>query len=310
MNFNRKKLTGFIFTLLLVISMLTGCMQDITTEIFTVKQTATVETKASAKDISLSGNTSLKVHFIDIGQGDSILAESEGHYMLVDAGENNKGEIVSDYLKGLGITKLDYVIGTHPHSDHIGGLDTVIDSFDIGKVILPPKEHTTKTFESLLDSIENKSLKITMPEVGDTYTLGSASFVIIAPNDDYKDDLNNWSVGVKIIAGDTSFVMCGDAEREAEQDISENGIDISADVLKAGHHGSRTSSSDIFLDAVNPEYAVISCGDDNSYGHPHDEILSLFKSRGIKVFRTDTQGTIIASSDGSSVDFNVLPYEE
>lgn len=247
---------------------------------------------------------SLAVHFIDVGQGDSILAESDGHYMLIDAGENDQGDTVVTYLHSQGIDMLDYVIGTHPHSDHIGGLDDVINNFKIGRVILPDAEHTTKTFEDVLDALQTQGQKITIPAVGDTYQLGGASFEIIAPNKDYGDDLNNWSVGIKLTYGQNSFVMCGDAEAEAEADICGNGIDISADVLKLGHHGSSTSSSEEFLDRVRPEYAVISCGLGNSYGHPHRETMELMEIRGIAVFRTDEQGTVVAVSDGTEITWN------
>ena len=246
-----------------------------------------------------SGEAGLTVHFIDVGQGDSILAESDGRFMLVDAGENDQADTVVSYLKGQGVETLDYVIGTHPHSDHIGGLDKVIDTFDVGKVILPPVEHTTKTFEDVLDAVAGKGLKLTKPRVGDTYTLGNASFTIIAPNEDYGNDLNNWSVGIRLDYGDNRFVMC--AEALAEADILENGIDISADVLKAGHHGSSTSTSEAFLDKVAPSVAVIQCGKDNSYGHPHKETLEKFKERGIQVYRNDRDGTVVAYCDGTDI---------
>ena len=192
---------------------------------------------------------SMEVHFLDVGQGDSALIRSGEHTMLIDAGENDQGDVVVSYLKDLGIKRLDYVIGTHPHSDHIGGLDTVIRAFDVGTVILPPKEHTTKTFEDVLDAIEEKGLSITKPVVGTKYSLGNASFCIIAPNGDYGDDLNNWSVGLRITNGDCSFLFTGDAESQAESaDMAANGISLKSDVLKLGHHGSSTSSSPLFLD--------------------------------------------------------------
>ena len=251
-----------------------------------------------------AGEGKLAVHFIDVDQGDSILAESDGRYLLIDAGENDQGDKVVVYLQQLGIDTLDYVIGTHPHSDHIGGLDDVIHNFTIGEMILPPVTHTTKTYEEVLDAAKDQGLSVTTPEVGKVYQLGSASFEIIAPNRDYGDDLNNWSVGIKLTNGENSFVMCGDAEAEAESDICDNGIDISADVLKLGHHGSSTSSSDIFLDQVNPEYAVVSCGLGNSYGHPHKETMDKMAEREISVFRTDEQGTVVAVSDGESITWS------
>ena len=246
----------------------------------------------------------LAVHFIDVGQGDSILAESDGHYMLIDAGENDQAGTVISYLKAQGVTKLDYVIGTHPHSDHIGGLDKVIDTFPVDKVILPPVEHTTKTFEDVLDSIASRGLKITKPTPGHSYDLGDASFTILSPVKDYGSDLNNWSVGVRLTYGDNSFVMCGDAENQAEEDIIKNGAVLKADVLKAGHHGSSTSTSDAFLKKVSPSWVVIQCGKGNSYGHPHKETMEKLKKAGCQVLRTDEEGTITAFSDGKTITWS------
>lgn len=254
--------------------------------------------------------TDLRVHFIDVGQGDSTLIEKDGHFMLIDAGERDQGQVVVSYLKKQGVGKLDYVIGTHPHSDHIGGLEAVIRELDIGKVILPEKEHTIKTYERLLDAIEDKNLKVTLPKVGDSYELGSASFQILAPNRDYGDNLNNWSVGIRLTYGKNSFVLCGDAEKEAEADMAANGLTLKADVLKLSHHGSSTSSSDQFMDLVDPDYAVISCGKNNDYGHPHKEILEMLKKRNIKAFRTDQLGTIVAVSDGTKVTFPEIKGED
>lgn len=247
----------------------------------------------------------LTVHYIDVGQGDSILAESDGHYMLIDAGENDQADTVVSYLKQAGVTTLDYVIGTHPHSDHIGGLDKVIEEFTVGKVILPPVEHTTRTFEDVLNAVSNKGLKITKPVPGDTYGLGNASFTIVAPVKDYGNDLNNWSVGIRLTYGSNSFLMCGDAESQAESDMLDSGIPLKADVLKAGHHGSSTSTSSTFLKAVSPSYVVIQCGKDNSYGHPHKETMEKLEKAGCRIFRTDEDGTITASSDGTHITWDV-----
>ena len=238
----------------------------------------------------------LAVHFIDVGQGDSILAESNGHYMLIDAGENDQAGTVISYLKAQGVTKLDYVIGTHPHSDHIGGLDKVIDTFPVDKVILPPVEHTTKTFEDVLDSIASRGLKITKPTPGDSYDLGDASFTILSPVKDYGSDLNNWSVGVRLTYGDNSFVMCGDAENQAEEDIIKNGA-----VLKADHHGSSPSTSDAFLKKVSPSWVVIQCGKGNSYGHPSPDVMERMKKRRIPVMETGYGGAVILRTDGKGL---------
>ena len=245
----------------------------------------------------------LKVHFIDVGQGDSTLIEKDGHFMLIDAGERDQGPTVVSYLKEQGVKKLDYVIGTHPHSDHIGGLEAVIKAFDVDKIIMPQKAHTTKLYERLLNTIDEKKLKITLPKIGEVYELGDSSFQILGPNRDYGDNLNNWSVGIRLDYGKTSFAFFGDAEKGAEDDMLANGFSLKADVLKVSHHGSSTSSSGPFLDQVSPEYAVISCGKDNDYGHPHKETMEALQKRNITVFRTDQLGSILAVSDGSKITF-------
>lgn len=249
----------------------------------------------------------LEVHFIDVGQADCILLKSNSEYALIDAGNNGDSELIFSYLRELGVENLKVVIGTHPHEDHIGSLDTVINNFNIETLIMPNKVNTTKTFEDVVTAIEKKNLNVTAPKVGDTYNIGDASLTIIAPTKEYGDELNDWSVGIKLANGNNSFIMCGDAETEAENDICTNGIDISADVLKLNHHGSNTSSSETFLSKVNPQYAVITCGEGNDYGHPHQETLDKLKSKNISVYRTDEQGTIIATSDGENITWNTSP---
>lgn len=250
----------------------------------------------------------LQIHYMDVGQGDATLIVCDGHAMLIDAGENDKGSSVWSYLKSQGIEELDYVIGTHPDSDHIGGLDVIIYKFQCGKVFMPDLVKDTRTYEDVIKAAENKNYKITVPKVGEKYTLGGAEFTVIAPNDNYKD-ANNASIGILLTYGGTSFLFTGDAEEEAEKDIIENGINIDADVYKAGHHGSRTSSCDEFLAEVTPEYVVISCGENNSYGHPHAAIINYCISNNIPIYRTDMQGTIVLKSDGSNITWNMSPYE-
>lgn len=249
----------------------------------------------------------LMVHFIDVGQADCILVQQQGHFMLVDAGNNADGPMVVQYLKNQGVTSLDYVIGTHPHEDHVGGLDDVIRAFPIQTLILSEKGSTTKTYESVLDAALAKNLAVTTAKSGQSYTLGGAAFTLLAPNGNMGDNLNNWSVGLRLVYGSTSFVMCGDAETQAEAAILQTGLPLKADVLKLGHHGSSTSSSDAFLDAVSPTWGVISCGLNNDYGHPHASTLTKLKNRGISYFRTDLQGTVIAASDGKTITWNVSP---
>ncbi|NEU04732.1 ComEC/Rec2 family competence protein [Clostridium senegalense] len=257
-------------------------------------------------DISDRKNTkenNLTVSFIDVGQADSILIQCGNETMLIDAGNNDDGKIVENHLKKMNVSKIDYLVGTHPHEDHIGPLDYVIDNFKIGTVYMPKKTATTKTFKDVVNSLNKKGLKPIAPKVGDTFNIGSAKATIIAPAEDYKD-ANESSIVIKIQYEDTSFLFAGDAETLSENDMLKSGTDLSADVLKLAHHGSRTSSSDKFLDKVNPKYAIISCEKNNDYGHPHIETINKMKNRNIIVHRTDEEGTIIATSDGKNISFD------
>lgn len=243
----------------------------------------------------------LQVHFIDVGQADCILLQCEGEAMLVDAGNNDDGALVLKYLENAGVTYLNYAVGTHPHEDHIGGLDTVIRSIPIGKLMMPKAQTNTATFEDVLDAIEAQGLRVTAPKQGDSFTLGSATVTAVHCYDAKTDRLNNVSLMFRVDFGETSFLLTGDAEKEAEQAVLDSGVDIQCDVLKAGHHGSSTSSSRAFLDAVDPDYAVITCGKGNSYGHPHRETMQAFNGRGISVYRTDEMGSVRVYSDGKTL---------
>lgn len=258
--------------------------------------------------VSPSGGE-LTVHFIDVGQADSILVQSGEHAMLIDAGNNADGDLVVEYLQSQGVKQLDYLIGTHPHEDHIGGLDNVILSFPIETVILPQAETNTRTFEDVLDALLEQDLSITLPQVGDQYTLGDASFTILAPNGEEYSSLNNWSVVVRLENGENSFLFTGDAEQLSEEEMLATGLPLRSDVLKMGHHGSSTSSSRAFLEEVQPTYGVISCETGNDYGHPHRETLAIAAEMDIQLFRTDTQGTIVAHSDGKEITFDQQPVE-
>jgi len=246
----------------------------------------------------------LKVHFLDVGQADCILIQAPtGENMLIDAGNNEDANTIVSYLNAQDVKKIDVLVGTHPHEDHIGSLDTVINTYDIGKIYMPKTTTTTKTFEDVLTSIENKGLKITTAAGGKIIDFSSNTKVeILAPNSSEYDDLNNYSAVIKLTYGNTAFLFTGDAENISENEILAGNYDLKADILKVGHHGSDSSTTKSFLTAVMPEFAVICVGKGNEYGHPHKEILNRLFEAGIKVYRTDESGNIIFSTDGEKFE--------
>jgi competence protein ComEC len=246
----------------------------------------------------------LEIAFVDVGQADSILISQGQYHMLIDAGNNADADLVVNYLKNKGISKLNYVIGTHAHEDHIGGLDAVINKFNIEKILMPKQANTTKTFEDVLVAIKNKDMKVTTPKVGDTYDLGKAKWTILAPKKEKYEDINNSSIVIRITFGNNSFLFMGDAEQLSEQEILSSNLEVKSDLIKIGHHGSTSSTTAQFLKKVSPQYAVISVGKDNSYGHPDNLILNRLKTFGVEVYRTDEVGTIIATSDGNVIKFD------
>lgn len=241
----------------------------------------------------------VKVHFIDVGQGDSIFAElPDGKCMLIDAGENEYGDKVCDYIKNCGKTYIDYVIATHPHSDHIGGMDDVIKKFDIGTFYMPDCSNNTKTFESMVDYLLDKSIPAVVAKSGVVISEGGKLKIqIVSPGIDFEE-LNNYSAVVKLTYGDVSYLFTGDAETIAENSIT---ADVKADVIKVGHHGSETSTGTDFIKRVSPKVAVISVGKYNDYGHPHKEVVQRLLNRGTTVLRTDRDGTVIVATDGQQI---------
>ncbi|NLI89990.1 MAG: MBL fold metallo-hydrolase [Epulopiscium sp.] len=260
------------------------------------------DTKVNEEIVNVDGE--MQVHFLDVGQGDSALIICpNGESILIDGGEKKYGDYIVDYLNKLGIEDIDVVIATHPHSDHIGGLITVFENFNIKSVYTPRVTHTTKTYEEFVLAVQNQDLKFKEVKAGQGLEIQGIETRFLGPVDTYGDDLNNWSAVIKINYKNTSFLFTGDAEIKSENDIISSDADIEATVLKIGHHGSDTSSGDDFLDMVNPKYAVISAGVDNKYGHPHRSILDKINNKGIKLYRTDLQGSIIAFSDGKDLTF-------
>lgn len=244
-------------------------------------------------------NSNLEVYFLDVGQADSILIKNNDEAMLIDAGNNEDGELIANYIKNLGITNLKYLVGTHPHEDHIGGLDNIINDFNISNIYMPDVITTTKTFTEVLDAMEKKNLMYDVPNIGDKISLGDANLEVIYTGDD-ENDLNNTSIVLRLDFGEVSFLFTGDATNKTEEVILNKNIDV--DILKVGHHGSRYSSINDFLNKVNPKYAIISVGTGNTYGHPHKETINKFNKKKIETHRTDKEGTILISTDGINID--------
>lgn len=244
----------------------------------------------------------LKVNYIDVGQGDSIFIELPNEeVMLIDAGEKSESDKVTNYIKNLGYEKIDYVIGTHPHTDHIGALAYVIDTFDIGKIYMPKATSTSKTYENLLTTIKNKGLTVaTAKSDVNIIDTGDLKIDIIAPVQEYSN-LNNNSAVIKLVYKDISFLFMGDAEVMSEDDIKAN---VESDVIKVGHHGSDSSSSIDFVNKVGAKYAIISVGEGNIYDHPYQEILNRWENSGAKIYRTDLNGDIVITSDGDKISIN------
>ncbi|WHX47624.1 ComEC/Rec2 family competence protein [Paenibacillus woosongensis] len=240
----------------------------------------------------------LRVIFLDVGQGASqLLISPSGKTMLIDAGNNDREQAMLDYLREYGVNRLDIVIGTHPDADHIGGLDRVIDHVDIGEIYMPKIQANTKTFESLLLSIKNKGLKVKTAKAGLVLEWDEdVQVTMVAPVQTY-DDKNNMSAVVKVVYGNTSYLLTGDAERQSEKDMIESGADLQADVMLIGHHGSKSSTTLSFLKKAAPQYGVIQVGE-NNYGHPTSTVLDRLSKQGIEVYRNDLHGTVEIASDG------------
>ncbi|MEN6328120.1 MAG: MBL fold metallo-hydrolase [Syntrophomonas sp.] len=285
-----------IFTLLLG-----GCSSGDNTQ----RQEASPEKvpALSQQEQSPPAKTILKIHFIDVGQGDSILIQSpQGENLLIDGGETDEGKKVSDYLRAQGIKELAVIVATHPHSDHIGGLIEVINTFPVANVYMPAVTHSSQTFEELLSAIKDQKLKISTARAGVGIPIKGFQAEFLAPQKNQYEDLNNYSAVVRLSYGQNVFLFMGDAEKESEAQIMQSGLNLKADLIKLGHHGSSSSSSPEFLVAAAPRYAVIMCGIGNDYGHPHRETLAVLNKLKVEVSRTDQDGNIVINSDGSHIN--------
>ena len=264
------------------------------------EETDPPETQAPAIPPNSSG---FKVHFIDVGQADAALILCDGKTLLIDGGNADDSNLIYAFLHKKGVKHLDYVIATHAHEDHVGGLSGALNYATVTKVYSPVTSYNSKAFSNFMSNVSKQGKSVTIPQVGTQFALGSAVCSVLAVND--GSDANNTSIVVRIVYGNTSFLFTGDAEREVEQAMMNRGAYLNSTVLKVGHHGSYTSTSYQFLWNVMPRYAVISCGQGNSYGHPHDEVLSRLYDADVTLFRTDMQGDITCTSDGNTVSFSV-----
>ena len=320
---NRKFLC-VILSLLMVVGILSACGSQTSTDTTTItKRTQTEVTESqdsvetSTESEKESGDTAtqviqhaLKVHFIDVGQADAALLISGDSAMLIDGGNVGDSSRIYSYLDRLGISHLDYIVGTHAHEDHMGGLSGALQKASVGVIYAPRTENDAKFYQSFKSKVASAGKSITHPNSGTSFNLGSCSVELYCPTYENEDDLNNTSIITKVVCGDASFLFTGDAEYSEEYDIISQGYDLSATVLKAGHHGSDTSSSYQFLREVMPEYVVISVGKGNQYGHPDENALSRFRDVGAKVYRTDLQGDIIVESNGKSITVTTARNEK
>ena len=302
MKKKNKSITSLILFIGLLVYLFTS--SSFRTSISNVKANIdNISNKSDEAKKVVSNSDTLKVYITDVGQADSILIRDGNYNMLIDAGNNSDGEKLVKYYKELGITSFKYVFASHPHEDHIGGMDDIINNFKIDNYYMPNKLSTTKTFMDVLDALDRHNLKYTVPNKGDTLKLGDANIKVIYAGDE-TNDINDSSIILKLTYGKTSFLLTGDATSNVEKEIYDD--DIKSDVLKVAHHGSTYSSTDEFLDSVGAKYAVISVGKNNTYNHPSNRTLDKLNKRNIKVYRTDLDGTITFTSDGENLSVQTL----
>ena len=259
-------------------------------------------TYKSTMKTSLNLENNMVTHFIDVGQGDCILIQVNSKNLLIDSGTSDSKEKLVRYLKNNNITKLDYIVATHPHDDHIGGMSSIIKTFQVDKFYAPKITATSQAFEDMIIALKRKNLKINIAKPNVLLDLGpNTSCVMLSPNKTNYKDINNYSCAIKVSYKNSTYLFTGDIEKLAEEELLDNHYNLKAQVLKVAHHGSNSSSSEEFLNSVSPEIAIISCGASNSYGHPNKETTDKFKKLNCTVYRTDLDKNIILISDGTNI---------
>lgn len=293
-----KKICKFIMPLISA-ALFSGCSADVNSVMNYIADFNENTAKNPTGDF-VQGTGNLNVFYLDVGQGDSEFIElPDGKTMLIDAGTSESGDHIIDFIHSRGISRLDYVIATHPHADHIGSMDNVLDAFSIGTVYMPDATNNTKTFDKMLDAIEDNNINVKQAKAGVSIFSGNGlDAKLIAPCSDNYEELNDYSAVLKLDYGNTTFLFMGDAETLSESEIKDN---VKCDVIKVGHHGSKTSSSKEFVSRAKAKYAVICAGKDNSYGLPKESIIKRWQDAGAEVLRTDIDGTIMFTSDGGEV---------
>ncbi|HBZ6546911.1 TPA: MBL fold metallo-hydrolase [Clostridium perfringens] len=258
------------------------------------------------QDSKVPKDSELMISYMDVGQGDAAYIKVNGNDILIDAGPRSNSKELLEQLKAKNIDDFELVIATHPHEDHIGGMIDVFKEYEVKAFYSPKITHTTKTYENLVKAVKDEGLKTKELKGGMVIDLGEgAKFEVFTPQKSEYEELNDYSPIMKLSFGDTSYLFTGDAEKLAEEEaLAKYKTSLDSDVIKFGHHGSSSSSSNAFIEAVSPKYGIISCAKDNKYGHPHRETLDIIKKYNIKTFRTDTDGEIILTSDGKSINFN------
>lgn len=285
-KFFKKTYMALIMTFLMVISII-GC---------SVSEVASMKATEDKDDLA--------IHYIDVGQGDATLIKCKDEVMVIDGGDASSSSKFVSYLKKQGVDKIDYMVATHPHADHISGLVGALNTFEVSNILRGSDKSNSKVYQSMDKLIKEKNVKDIVPAVGDSFYLGDAKCTVVGPTA-YNFDTNNNSISIRIEHGMNSFLFTGDAEKISESAMMYTGEELRSDVFQAGHHGSRTSNSEEFLKEVNPKYVLISCGENNKYGHPNYETMETLKKMNVKLYRTDEQGNIVAKSDGHNIEFNV-----